>query len=424
MLRHTLSLSVFKCVYFNPKGEKMIRYIIAMFTLLTVMVSNAYAIPAFARQMGVSCSACHSENGYPTLNRFGRDFKASGYTMLGSEKTVGGSNQSSDGLASIPSALNMSVVGGSSINSGSGSNGTTVATNNFGIFLGGRISENVGAFVEVGYTQGTAVTDTNQSDHFSLANFVVPITYKIGDNTFGLVPYTTDGHSATASEFFDNGGFSAISKVGARDKYGAKGLSLYIYNPNYFINYVAWSNGNRSGSEVKLANYFRAAYTPQIGNWDLEFGTQYMTGNTNNADANGFIIPNSLKKTDAYVLDFNALGAVANLPLDVAISYARAKYDANSLFTTNSDGQDGKAFVFDTKLGIIPRTLIARLYYVSQDHVDLNSNPNDKVNTTELGLKYFIAENVNVETTYDFISGNSVSANNDNVYGLNFEVAF
>ena len=395
----------------------MIRYIIAMFALLALMVSNTYAIPAFARQMGVSCSACHTDNGYPALNRFGREFKASGYTMVGSEKTIGGGETLKDGLTSIPSSLNMSVVAATTIDSGSGANDTSVSTNSFGIFLGGRVSQNVGAFVEVGYEEG----DSTSADHFSLANLVVPVTLKAGSNTYGVVPYSTDGHTATVSDFFNNGGLTAISNVGARDNYGAKGLSFYVYNPNYFINYVAWSNGNKSGTAIKLANYFRAAYTPQIGDWDLEIGAQYMTGNTNGTDDNGFVTPNTSKTTDTYVIDFQALGSVADLPLDIAMSYARAKYDPNSLFTTNTDKQDGKAFVFDAKLGVIPRTLVANVHYTREDHAQ---DSNDKVNTVELGLRYFITENANIITYYDNISGHSASSENDNVYGLAFEVAF
>jgi hypothetical protein len=37
------------------------------------------AVPAFARQMNMSCTACHTE--FPQLNDFGRLFKLSGYTM-------------------------------------------------------------------------------------------------------------------------------------------------------------------------------------------------------------------------------------------------------------------------------------------------------------------------------------------------------
>jgi len=391
----------------------MLRYLVVTVTMLTVMVSNAYAIPAFARQMGVSCSACHSENGYSTLNRFGRDFKASGYTMVGSEKTIEGS----DKFMSLPSTLNMSVVAGTTIDSGSGSRDTTVATNNFGIFLGGRISKNVGAFVEVGYDEGSSTS----ADHFSLANLVIPITYKMGDNTYGVVPYSTDGHTATASEFYDQGGTGAISHIGARDTYGAKGLSFYVYNPNYFINYVAWSNGNKSASGVRLANYFRVAYTPQIATWDLEIGAQYMTGTTNETDDNGFVIPNSIKQTDAYVIDAQALGALSGFPLDLGMSYACAKYDANSLFTTNSDKKDGTSLVFDAKLGIIPNTLVVMINYSHDDHAQ---DSNDKVNTTQLALRYFIAENIKFEPYYDIISGNTDSAANDDTYGLAFEVAF
>ena len=390
-----------------------LKYLAAGAILVTALLDNANAIPAFARQMGVSCNACHSENGYPTLTRFGRDFKASGYTMVGSEKTVGGGKNLSDKLISIPSALNMSVVGGTTIDSGAGSTATTVATNNFGMFLGGRISENVGTFIEIGYNGGDAA---NPNQNFALANFVVPITFKVGKNTYGIEPYTTDGHTATASEFYDNGAITALSEIGARDKYGAKGLSFYVYNPNYFINYTAWSNGNAGNSGIKLANYFRVAYTPQVGIWDLEIGGQYMSGDTNAVDGNGYVAHTSLKrKTDAYVIDFQALGKLGKMPLDLSISYGKAKYNPTSLFTYNTDKKDGTSFVVDTKLGVIPETLVAMIRYTSDDHV-LKSN--NQVNTTRLGARYFLTQNVKFEPYYAMANGSN------DTYGLNFEVAF
>ena len=39
----------------------------------------ARAIPSYARQTGLTCSACHTE--FPILTEFGRDFKLNGYTM-------------------------------------------------------------------------------------------------------------------------------------------------------------------------------------------------------------------------------------------------------------------------------------------------------------------------------------------------------
>ncbi|MBT3206583.1 MAG: hypothetical protein HN349_19880, partial [Gammaproteobacteria bacterium] len=66
-------------------------------------VGKAQAVPAFARQMGTACSACHFQN-YPALNSFGRMFRSKGFTMGGMQKMVEG-----DGL-SLPSNLNASVI--------------------------------------------------------------------------------------------------------------------------------------------------------------------------------------------------------------------------------------------------------------------------------------------------------------------------
>jgi len=394
------------------------KYIAGGAIIIASLLDNANAIPAFARQMGVTCSVCHSENGYPALTRFGREFKASGYTMVGSEKLIGGGKTLSDKLISLPSALNMSVVGGASINGGDGSTPTTVATDDgFGVFLGGRINEHIGTFVEMDYNGG------GNGGTFSLNNFLVPITYKVGENYYGIEPYFTDGHTTDVSGFFGDGdnGHEAVSEIGARDTYGAKGLSLYDFNPNYFINYVVWANGNQDSTGTKFANYFRVAYTPQVGIWDLEFGARYFTGTTNLANDN-IVVPGQYVTTDAYSMDFNAMGKVSNMPLHIGMSYADAEWKPNSLFTTNSDHKDGTSFVFDTKLGVIPRTLVAMVHYTYDDHVQ---DSNDKVKTTQLALRYFITENAHVQPYYDIISGNSGgNGANDNAYGVDFEVAF
>ena len=45
--------------------------------LLVVMAQPSYAIPAFARQYGTSCSTCHID--FPKLNDFGKAFKDAGF---------------------------------------------------------------------------------------------------------------------------------------------------------------------------------------------------------------------------------------------------------------------------------------------------------------------------------------------------------
>ena len=42
----------------------------------------AAGVPAFARQTGASCSACHFQH-FPGLTPFGRSFKSGGYVQTG-----------------------------------------------------------------------------------------------------------------------------------------------------------------------------------------------------------------------------------------------------------------------------------------------------------------------------------------------------
>jgi hypothetical protein len=66
--------------------------------------SAASALPLFARQTGMVCSACHFQH-FPMLNGFGRAFKSAGFTMMGvSQGKVEG-----EGLT-IPNTLNMAVL--------------------------------------------------------------------------------------------------------------------------------------------------------------------------------------------------------------------------------------------------------------------------------------------------------------------------
>src|ERR1700731_1346760 len=49
------------------------------FLLLLLSATDAYAVPSFARQTGLSCNVCHSNP--PELTAFGRAFKLKGYVL-------------------------------------------------------------------------------------------------------------------------------------------------------------------------------------------------------------------------------------------------------------------------------------------------------------------------------------------------------
>src|SRR5665647_3614362 len=82
--------------------KKIILFLAGIMAAVT-FASEVSALPLFARQTGMACSACHFQH-YPMLNGFGRAFKSAGYTMMGAQGKVEG-----DSLA-IPNTLNMAVL--------------------------------------------------------------------------------------------------------------------------------------------------------------------------------------------------------------------------------------------------------------------------------------------------------------------------
>jgi hypothetical protein len=106
-------------------------------------LSQAHAVPLFARQTGQQCAACH--NGFPELTPYGRLFKLNGYTFGG-------------GQSSIPPISAMAVA--SFTNTQVGQPGGAAPhygdNNNLGIdfvsiFYGGVILPNVGMFGQATY---------------------------------------------------------------------------------------------------------------------------------------------------------------------------------------------------------------------------------------------------------------------------------
>ena len=71
-------------------SDKMRAFLISMGAfapLLLCSMQQASATPAFSRQTGQSCAACHFQR-YPLLNAYGRSFKANGYTQTGKQETI------------------------------------------------------------------------------------------------------------------------------------------------------------------------------------------------------------------------------------------------------------------------------------------------------------------------------------------------
>ena len=118
-----------------------------LFLLTFFLFSDeASALPAFARQTGMPCSACHVQAFGPGLTPTGRNFKLYGYT----EKSEG-SKQLIPLSAMIRGSFThtqSSQPGGAAEHFGSNNNATI---DEAAVFYAGRITSKAGAFIEATY---------------------------------------------------------------------------------------------------------------------------------------------------------------------------------------------------------------------------------------------------------------------------------
>jgi hypothetical protein len=128
------------------KSVRFVRHFVSglmAFAAMLAVTAPAHAVPAFARQTGQNCVACHVS--FPELTPYGRYFKVSGYTlgerqtiplaMMGQvEYTKIKDNVTDDGTGSIPvTGVNQVKFTGASL------------------FLAGKATDNLGAFVQWTY---------------------------------------------------------------------------------------------------------------------------------------------------------------------------------------------------------------------------------------------------------------------------------
>lgn len=378
------------------KRFPMRRLLMLISLMLVSIVPSMYAMPAFARQMGASCNTCHSQNGYPALNKFGRQFKASGYTMMGKQGLIEDPNQKD--FFSLPETLNVSFVVKVRAIDGDDERKTLEFPDEAAVVIGGRVAEHVGTFVEVGYNS----TD----DTFGLANFKLPITYAVEGNTFGAVPYRTDGFGPSASfEVLNTGAVRNMrileerKIVSAQQYIGtatlAEGLGLYLYNDLYNLVYSAWVPVNGTVKDYSPAHYARAVITPTVGKCDMGFGGQLWWGTAKYDDDDDVLTPRLEKKTDAYAFDFQAAGDISEVPVSFFATYARAKNDADSLYNTGVD--DMSAATFLTEVAVIPSVMMVSAGYRAADNGQAADTSDD---AAIAGVKYFFKENVEIQLDY------------------------
>ena len=391
--------------------------------LLSVTASmQAGAVSTYARQTGMPCAACHFQN-FPALNQFGRSFKANGYAFSVAARGSEGA------VLSIRDSLNAGIITKIRYQQ---SNGSGPQKTNDGEFqfpdelllnIGARISNNIGAVVEL---------DLNDGDPL-VSGLKLPFIYNVRGVAVGGIPFSTSSQGvAYGFELLNTGAgrFSRVaedrSAVSAQQYVGtatkAQGIAAVASNAHYFANFSKWSPrtmGGASGSAS--ANYLRLATTPQIGSWDFGLGVQSWSGSATD--------PALLRRvdTDAWAVDAQAQGAYGEMPLGVYVTYAESAGTPAGSVTRNlfnANPKDRKAAAILGQLGIVPGKITVLASYRRGDNGRAVSS---RDNAWMIGGTYSLLQNVQLQLNHTEYSGSAYRgspANGTRMTTLMFYSAF
>lgn len=358
---------------------------------MVVAAGTLEAVPAYARQMKSQCSTCHFQH-YPTLNAFGRSFKASGYTMSAQENIEG------DNMSLSPN-LNASLFIKTRYQKTNGTDGATYdptdainwmkkepTTNSgqvqfpdeFALLFGGRVSENMGFLAETG--------GAGEGGPFFLS-VKAPIMFDALGGKIGFIPFFTDGLGvAYGFELLNTGAvrnirpFEHRSDTSAQQYLGTDGAAqggafVYVHD-KFHINFTKWNQSFQTTalntySVAPNLNYVRLGVTPgEIAGFDVGFGVQVWSGKTRqqvlvetesqtevlDADGNSAAVPLYLTTTTetaelrtvaakAHSFDLQLQGDVG-IPVGVYFSHAVAPASEFSNHIA-ADPAGGLAFTFE-----------------------------------------------------------------------------
>jgi hypothetical protein len=153
-------------------------------TLLVLAAQPARAIPSFARQTKLPCSACHTQ--FPELNAFGRVFKLNGYTLrmietIDAGDTLGHQDLSIN-LMPLPSVMVQASETYTGRPQGATINGNVLLPQQLSVFLAGAITPKIGAFIQVTYDPQSGTVGLDNTS----IRYATPLTLASKPGVFGL----------------------------------------------------------------------------------------------------------------------------------------------------------------------------------------------------------------------------------------------
>ncbi len=267
------------------------------------MASPSNALPSFARQTGQTCSACHTA--FPQLTPFGRRFKLGGYTLEGGDHP------------DTPPLAMMVQSGFTHFNGAPGPQGGGFNdSNNFvdlaqqiSVFYGGKIFGNVGAFIQMTYSNNSGRSFTLDNTDIRYADttklFGQDVLYGLTANNNPSVQDVWNTTPAWSSPFIGSNfqitpsAATMLENLNPDQMLGAGG---YIFvNDTYYAELSAYgSTAARTQTTLGLsppqlgyningiAPYWRLAAEPVWGDHAFMIGAYGMAANIRPNDVYGF----------------------------------------------------------------------------------------------------------------------------------------
>ncbi len=430
----------------------------------TAFAPEASAIPSFARQTGMACTACHFQH-FPVLNSFGMAFKAAGYTMMGAQGKIEGEH------LSIPDTLNASVLvklryqktNGSAPDAVSGSttnSGQWQIPDEMSMFLGGRVSENVGFVIE-GNLAGNNPTSAGGNGGIA-TGFKLPMMFDAGGAKVGVVPFWTDvlgmahGYELTSSAMVrglrwaeDRSYISAASFIGMNSG-AAIGAAFVAKNDMGYINWTRYAPrvAGAAATGIQLrSNWLRIAATPNYADWNMHIGLGIASGEnwtagaaatTNCTGAKGAAAVCTIAtaaaaqtKQDrkATILDFQGQTQLAGKDFSLYASYARAPGTAAGAAVANAFNANPnakRAYQIGADYSVIPHVLHIGASYLDGDS---GAATNNKTKGKMIQAIYDVQQNIALHASYSKRSGSAVTpaalvTTGDSLINLMLEASF
>jgi len=392
------------------------------FTILTPL--DAQALPAFARQTGQKCVACHAGGQFPELTPYGRMFKMTGYTV---------------GARTIPLSV-MGVVNYAKVSDTSKSDDPSAdfqkngvpAFSSGSLFIAGKVTDNIGLFSQITYdnyaSQGADGKfhghssadniDLRYADRFVDDNRDLIVGLSLNNNPSVVDPWNTaaawmqyvPAASLTSHQFSDANtpfpSFGSGGNVAGVNAYAYWNKMLYaelgFYRTANSI-FSIMSAGLNDANTTKLSGannpYWRLALTHEWGPHNIMVGTTGMIAhlyddNTNTSDSNSIhrVTNTGLDAQYQYLLDPHTVTA--------QVVYMRQKTNYSTNTVAGNVGA-GSPFGFFAADGITPL---------------VDPNNSDTTNTFRAKLSYVYQAKYGGSLAYFNLTGTTNTANQTSGY--------